>query len=66
MNLHDDELLDETADLPPLPPARAPRHGKEGKSRLPPPSDKLVFGPTARSDASPAPPEPLLDGDPVG
>ncbi|MFB4273678.1 MULTISPECIES: hypothetical protein [unclassified Nonomuraea] len=69
MNLHNDDEHEhhhETADLPPLPLVPVPRPGNEGKSRLPPPSDKLVFGPVARSDVSPAPPEPLVSSDPAG
>ncbi|RVX40141.1 hypothetical protein EDD27_2535 [Nonomuraea polychroma] len=66
MNMHnDDERLDETADLPPLPPESVLRRGNEGKSRLPPPSDKLVFGLAVQPDAPPVLSEPLLNSDPA-
>ncbi|TDD13385.1 hypothetical protein [Nonomuraea diastatica] len=62
---NDDELLDETADRPPLPPEPVSRRGSDGKSRPPPPSDKLVFGPVIQPGAPPAPPEPLLNPEPA-
>ncbi|MGN9845157.1 hypothetical protein ACTMTI_44245 [Nonomuraea sp. H19] len=64
MDTHsDNECLDGTADLPPLWPKLVLKRDNDGKVRLPPPSDKLVFGPVARPSASPVPSEPLLHSD---
>ncbi|MFC5822586.1 hypothetical protein [Nonomuraea insulae] len=65
MTTQHDERLDETADLPPPSPESTPRRDNAGKRRLPPPSDKLVFGPVVQLDATPALPEPLPDNDPA-
>ncbi|MGI5291729.1 hypothetical protein ACQEVF_51630 [Nonomuraea polychroma] len=64
MNMHnDDERLDESADLPPLPPEPVLRRGNDGKRRLPPPSDKLVSGLAVQPDAPPVLSAPLLNSD---
>ncbi|TDD57016.1 hypothetical protein E1286_01640 [Nonomuraea terrae] len=57
MSPHNDH---EHADLQPLPPERVAWHGNDRKSRLPPPSDKLVFSSAVQSHA---PREPLLNDD---
>ncbi|MEV5560294.1 hypothetical protein AB0L44_42205 [Nonomuraea wenchangensis] len=41
------------------------RRGKDGKSRPPPPSDKLVYGPVIQPGARPVPPEPSLNPEPA-
>lgn len=61
MNTQHDERLDETADLPPKPTLRRDNN----KRRLPPPSDKLVFGPVVQLDATPVLSEPLLNSVPA-
>jgi hypothetical protein len=66
MNLYiDDKHLDETADRPPLSPEPVSRRGNDGKSKRPPPSDKLVYGRVIQPGVPPAPPEPLLNPEPA-